>query len=198
MQIDWVTGTIFSLSPRKKIEDDDRNYAHWSIKAKYSLVLLLHLFFQSRVMPCPSTGPKMFRSGPNFLSQSKNVIVFSATSKTKFIEWKSSFGLAQNVYQFLVQSKKFGPARNILGPVEGQGISGKSIACVILFDLPSQCACRCVPALARQQLWNGHVGWNSSMTTTPINPIFIFMNSWKIDQKKKHNSQNWVQINLYN
>jgi hypothetical protein len=36
------------------------------------------LFF----MPCPSTGPKMFCAGPNFLSQSKNSIAFSASSKT--------------------------------------------------------------------------------------------------------------------
>ena len=35
---------------------------------------------------------------------------------TKFLE------LTQNVYQFLVWPKKFGPAPNILGPVEGQGI----------------------------------------------------------------------------
>ena len=33
-------------------------------------------------MPCPSTGPKMFCVGPNFLRQSKNLSVFSASSKT--------------------------------------------------------------------------------------------------------------------
>ena len=32
-----------------------------------------------------------------------------------------SFGAAPNAIQFLVWSKKFGPAQNILGPVEGQG-----------------------------------------------------------------------------
>ena len=32
-------------------------------------------------------------------------------------------GLPQNVYQFLVCPEKFGPAPNILGPVEGRGIS---------------------------------------------------------------------------
>jgi hypothetical protein len=58
-------------------------------------------------MPFPSTGPKMFFAGPNFLSQSKNLIAFSASSKTagtktKFAEWKSSFGVALNVFQFLV------------------------------------------------------------------------------------------------
>ena len=31
-------------------------------------------------------------------------------------------GLAKNVYQFLVVTKIFGPAQNILGPVEGRGI----------------------------------------------------------------------------
>ena len=51
-------------------------------------------------MPCPSTGPKMFCAGPNFLSQPKNSIACSASSKTfvpalkpkpktKFTEWKS-------------------------------------------------------------------------------------------------------------
>ena len=54
-------------------------------------------------MPFPSTGPKMFFAGPNFLSQSKNLIAFSASSKTagtktKFAEWKSSFGVALNVF----------------------------------------------------------------------------------------------------
>ena len=35
----------------------------------------------------------------------------------KFLE------LPQNVYQFLVGPKKFGPAPNILGPLEGQSIT---------------------------------------------------------------------------
>ena len=58
-------------------------------------------------MPCPSTSPKIFCAGPNFLSQSKNLIVFSGLFKnfcagtdTKFIEWKSSFGVAQNVWDW--------------------------------------------------------------------------------------------------
>ena len=33
-------------------------------------------------MPCPFTGPKMFCAGPNVLSHSKNLIAFSASSKT--------------------------------------------------------------------------------------------------------------------
>ena len=37
------TGPSFSLSPRKKIEDDDRNYTHCSIKAEYGLDLFLPL-----------------------------------------------------------------------------------------------------------------------------------------------------------
>ena len=55
-------------------------------------------------MPCPFTGSKMFFSGLNVLSHSKNLIAFSASSKTfepaqknNFTECKSSFGLAQNV-----------------------------------------------------------------------------------------------------
>ena len=35
-------------------------------------------------------------------------------------------GLAQNVYKFLVRPKKFGPAQNVLGPVEGRGIRVQS------------------------------------------------------------------------
>ena len=56
-------------------------------------------------MPCPFTGPKMFCAGPNVLSHSKNLVAFSASSKTfvpaqkknNFTECKSSFGLAQIV-----------------------------------------------------------------------------------------------------
>ena len=33
-------------------------------------------------MPCPFTGSKMFCTGPNFLSQPKNLTAFSASSKT--------------------------------------------------------------------------------------------------------------------
>ena len=55
-------------------------------------------------MPCPFTGPKMFCAGPNFLSQPKNLTVFSASpktfvsaKKTNFTDCKLSFGLAQKV-----------------------------------------------------------------------------------------------------
>ena len=34
---------------------------------------------------------------------------------------KSSFGVAQNVYKFLVRLKKFEQAQNVLGPVEAEG-----------------------------------------------------------------------------
>ena len=51
---------------------------------------------------------------------------FCAGTKTKFTEWKSFFGVAQNVWYWhqyqLVQPKTFGSYKNILGPVEGQGI----------------------------------------------------------------------------
>ena len=33
-------------------------------------------------MHCPSTGSKMFCAGPDFLSQSKNLIAFFGSSKT--------------------------------------------------------------------------------------------------------------------
>ena len=62
-------------------------------------------FITSRynLMPWPSTDPKMSCAVPNILSQSKNIIAFSAFSKilcwqkTKFTKCKSSFGAAQNV-----------------------------------------------------------------------------------------------------
>ena len=42
----------------------------------------------------------------------------------KIIFWSGtkSLGLAQYVNQFLLWQKKFEPAQNILGPVEGRGI----------------------------------------------------------------------------
>ena len=85
-------------------------------------------------MPCPFTGPKTFCSGPNFLSQPKNLIAFSASSKTfvpaqkpillnadHLLFWHKMF-----VNKFLVRHKKFGLAQNILGPVKGQGIKRSS------------------------------------------------------------------------
>ena len=39
----------------------------------------------------------------------------------KLLEWPDP-GVALNAVQFLVWHKIFGPAQNILGPVEGQGI----------------------------------------------------------------------------
>ena len=63
-------------------------------------------------MPCPFTGPKMFCAGPNILSQPKDLTAFSASSKTNFTKFKSSFCLAQNVgNKFLVWHKKLGPAQ---------------------------------------------------------------------------------------
>jgi hypothetical protein len=44
---------------------------------------------------CPFTGPKMFCAGPNFLSQSKNLIAFSASSKT-FVPAQKPISLNSN------------------------------------------------------------------------------------------------------
>ena len=73
-------------------------------------------------MPCPSTGPKIFCEGPNFLSQPKNVIAFRASSKTfvpalktKFTE---SFDVAQNVWDW---QKMYGTGKkciSIFGPAQ--------------------------------------------------------------------------------
>jgi hypothetical protein len=37
-----------------------------------------HRCLLKTLMPCPSTGPKMFNAGPTLLSWSKNSIAFSA------------------------------------------------------------------------------------------------------------------------
>ena len=70
------------------------------------------------LMPCPA-GPKIFCACPNFLSKSKNLIVFSASSKnfvTKqkpnllnrnhFLVWQKMFGTGKIVYKFLVRPKE--------------------------------------------------------------------------------------------
>ena len=46
-------------------------------------------------MPCPFTGPKTFCAGPNFLNQPKNLIAFSASSKT-FVPAQKSILLNAN------------------------------------------------------------------------------------------------------
>ena len=55
-------------------------------------------------MPRPFTGPKMFCAGPNVLSQYKNLIVFSASSKT-FVPAQNSILL--NANHLLVWHKMF-------------------------------------------------------------------------------------------
>ena len=62
----------------------------------------------------------MFYAGPNVLSQSKDLIAFSASSKTFVPAQKPILLNANNLF---VWHKNFGPAPNILGPVKGQGIS---------------------------------------------------------------------------
>ena len=74
-------------------------------------------------MLCPFTGPKTFCTGPNFLSQPKNLSAFRAFSKT-FVPTQKPILL--NANHRLVWHKKFEPAQNtlgVLGPVKGQGIS---------------------------------------------------------------------------
>jgi hypothetical protein len=46
----------------------------------------------------------------------------------KIIFWRGTkcLGLAQNVYKFYDRLKKFGPAQNVMGPVEGRGITLQS------------------------------------------------------------------------
>ena len=58
-------------------------------------------------MPCPFTDPKMFCAGPNFLSHSKNLTPFSASSIT-FVPAQKPI-LMNSSYLF-VWHKKFRPA----------------------------------------------------------------------------------------
>jgi hypothetical protein len=57
------------------------------------------------LMPCPSTGPKMFCASPNFLGQCKNIFVFSASSKTFVAAQKTNL---LNGNHLLVWQKMFG------------------------------------------------------------------------------------------
>ena len=76
-------------------------------------------------MPCPFTGPKMFCAG-------KNLIPFSASSKTfvpaqkqnllngnHLLVWHKMFGTGTKCISI------FGLAQNILKPVKGQGIGSR-------------------------------------------------------------------------
>ena len=55
----------------------------WTLRFHVIFFLQIHIYlFGSISMPCPFTGYKMFCAGPNFLSQPKNFIAFSASSKT--------------------------------------------------------------------------------------------------------------------
>jgi hypothetical protein len=73
-------------------------------------------YFESSLMPCPFTGPKMFCAGPNFLSQHKNLNAFSASSKT-FVPAQKPILLNEN--HFFVWQKMFVTGtmcKKILGP----------------------------------------------------------------------------------
>ena len=56
------------------------------------------------IMPCPFTSPKMFCTDPNVLSHSKNLIAFSAPSKT-FVPAQKP--ILQNANHLLVWHKMF-------------------------------------------------------------------------------------------
>ena len=89
-------------------------------------------------MPCPFTGPKMFWADPNFWARPKIYLstyifwqsqTFCARQKddlhsVKFVFCARTkvFEEALNAVKFLGRLKKFGLAKNILGPAKGQGI----------------------------------------------------------------------------
>ena len=68
----------------------------------------LNLGVSSSLMPCPFTGPKMFCAGPNFLSQSKNLTAFSASSKTVV---RAQRTILLNANHLFVLQKMFGQAK---------------------------------------------------------------------------------------
>ena len=91
---------------------------------------------QNLFLPCPSTSPKIISAGPNFLCQTKIYLdivpvlnLFCKTkrwfafSKFSFSAGTKMFGATPTAVQFLVWHKIFRPAQNILGPIEGQGMS---------------------------------------------------------------------------
>jgi hypothetical protein len=45
-------------------------------------IVLSNRILQTSMIPCPFAGPKNFCDGPNFLSKTKSLIAFSASSKT--------------------------------------------------------------------------------------------------------------------
>ena len=97
-------------------------------KLKICFIFCSNLFCREVLIPCSSTGSKIFWAGLNSLFQFKNVIAFNASSKTlqksqgywmEIIfsydtKWISIFGLTQNVLD---------QPNNILRPVEGWGIN---------------------------------------------------------------------------
>ena len=85
----------------------------------------------SRFMPCPSTGPKMFWTGPNILSQAKNWIAITANPKdfvlaqkpnllngNNLLFWHNKFGtgtICKSIFgliqKFCTSPKHFGTCR---------------------------------------------------------------------------------------
>ena len=70
-------------------------------------------------MPCPSTGPKMFCAGPNFLCLTKIILIlcpsqtFCAIQKGDLQLVNSGLVLAQNIWSGTKCSSIFGLAQNI-------------------------------------------------------------------------------------
>ena len=88
-----------------------------------NFVLLSEYITFNGFMPCPFTGPKMFRAGPNFLCQTKNLFTCCARQKDDLHPVKLVFVPVQkfvkrplNAIKFLGWLKKFGLAQNIVQP----------------------------------------------------------------------------------
>lgn len=69
------------------------------------LICVVYFFLLCLALPRPSTGLKMFYSGPNFLGRIKNWSAFYCM-EIKFWSGTKCFGLAQCVNQFLVWHRK--------------------------------------------------------------------------------------------
>ena len=133
-------------------------------------------------MSCLFTGPKKFWAGPNFLCLTKNLFTYTVTvtnilyqtkrwfasSKIGFCAGTKVFEEALNAVKFLGWLKKFGPARNILGLVKGQGIKGQSI---------SECPFDVLIKFSKYQRKHLTLFWPRNLKRDEINKIKVILNN---------------------
>ena len=85
------------------------NHNSWMIESQIMVIYFECDWFQMRnllgkVMPCPSTGPKIFWVGPHFLCRTKNLITYCSSHKQFLLEKKYYL---LSVKLFFVSAQKF-------------------------------------------------------------------------------------------